>query len=290
MRLLKFLGTGRFLPYWLLLPTLAFLLIFFLLPLVHALGLSFRTPEGIFTTEFFLRAVRDVRFLDALKYTFLLSVVIVPIQVVTAFLISLLVNTGFKGSRFLLYICVLPLGVADIAAGLIWLSIFTHRGYLNSILYFLGIIERPVHFLSWQTPELIFLAIVLTEHWRATAIVLVILIAGLQMISKEYLEAAGVLGARPWQKFLYITLPMLKPSLQSALIVRTIFALQMFAVPLALGGVIIPVLAGEAYLWQAVHFNHHVAAAYAVFLMISSVSMILLYLRFLRTRREEVRT
>ena len=139
-------------------------------------------------------------------------------------------------------------------------------------------------------PELVFLTIVIAEHWRATAIVLVILVAGLQMISKEYLEAAEVLGARPWQRFLHVTLPLLKPSLQSALIIRLIFALQMFAVALALGGIIIPVLAGESYFWFALHFNHHVAAAYAVLLMVISAIMTGLCFRFLRTRGEAVWT
>ena len=290
MRLRRFLGTDTLLPYWLLLPTLAYLLILFFLPLVSAIGLSFRTPEGHFTMDFFMRMVRDARFFDALKYTFLLPLVIVPIQIVTALLISLLINTKFKGSRFFLYTCVLPLGIADLAAGLIWLSIFTHRGFLNSILYLTGIIERPIHFISWMDPELVFLTIVIAEHWRATAIVLVILVAGLQMISKEYLEAAEVLGARPWQRFLHVTLPLLKPSLQSALIIRLIFALQMFAVALALGGIIIPVLAGESYFWFALHFNHHVAAAYAVLLMVISAIMTGLCFRFLRTRGEAVWT
>ena len=100
MRLRRFLGTDTLLPYWLLLPTLAYLLILFFLPLVSAIGLSFRTPEGHFTMDFFMRMVRDARFFDALKYTFLLPLVIVPIQIVTALLISLLINTKFKGSRF----------------------------------------------------------------------------------------------------------------------------------------------------------------------------------------------
>lgn len=290
MKLHKLLGTDTLLPYWLLLPTLAYLFFLFFLPLVSAIGLSFRTPEGHFTLDFFRRMIGDVRFFDALKYTFLLPLVIVPLQIITALLISLLVNTKFKGSRFFLYICILPLGIADLAAGLIWLSIFTRRGFLNSILYFTGIIERPIHFISWMYPELIFLIIVIAEHWRATAIVLVILVAGLQMISKEYLEAAEVLGARPWQRFLHVTLPLLKPSLQSALIIRLIFALQMFAVALALGGVLIPVLAGESYFWFTLYFNHHVAAAYAVLLMAISVIMTGLCFRFLRSRAEAVQT
>ena len=92
----------------------------------------------------------------------------------------------------------------------------------------------------------LFLGIVLAEIWRATAIVLVILVAGLQLIPKEYAEAAEVFGATPWRRFTNITLPLLKPSLQSALILRTVLAFEVFAVVYAFGGRNFPVITGEA--------------------------------------------
>ncbi len=285
----KLLGTDTLLPYWLLLPTLAFIGVFFLTPLVKAIILAFRSDSGTLTLEYFRRMVADTRFLDALKYTFLLAITIVPIQVVTALAMALLVNTGFKGSRFFLYLFALPLGISDLAAGLIWLSVFTQHGFLNSVLYHLGVIQRPIYFISYQNIGLTFLAVVVAEHWRATAIVMVILVAGLQMISKDYLEAAEVLGARGWKKIWYVILPLLKPSLQSALIIRTIFALQTFAVVLALAGDIIPVLAGEAYFWHFLYHNSHIASAYAVLLMAISIAMTWGYLRFLRSRMEVIR-
>lgn len=286
-RLRKFLGTDTLLPYWLLLPTLAFIGVFFLMPLFKAITLAFYGEDG-FTLGYFERMISDVRFFDALKFTVLFAVTIVPLQLVTALAMALLLNSGVKGSRFFLYMFALPLGIADLAAGLIWLSIFTHRGFLNSILYTLGIIERPIHYLSYRNISFTFLSVVAAEHWRATAIVMVILVAGLQMISKDYLETAEVLGARGWKKIWYVVLPLLKPSLQSALIIRTIFALQTFAVVLALAGQITPVLAGEAYFWHFLYRNPHVASAYAVLLMAMSIGMTWIYLRYLRSRREVI--
>ncbi|KUK26773.1 MAG: Binding-protein-dependent transport systems inner membrane component [Acetothermia bacterium 64_32] len=276
------------LPYWLLLPTLAFIGVFFLMPLFRAIGLAFYGDSG-FTLDYFKQMISDVRFIDALKFTFLFAITIVPLQVITALAMALLLNTGVRGSRFFLYLFAIPLGISDLAAGLIWLSIFTHRGFLNSILYALGVIEKPIHYLSYQNVGFTFLSVVAAEHWRATAIVMVILVAGLQMISKDYLEAAEVLGARGWKKIWYVILPLLKPSLQSALIIRTIFALQTFAVVLALAGQITPVLAGEAYFWQFLYRNSHVASAYAVLLMAISIAMTWVYLRYLRPRREAIR-
>ena len=284
----RLLETDTLLPYWLLLPSVAYLVVFFVLPLSQAFLLAFRTDDGQLTLKFFERMVNDAKFKDALKYTFLLTVIVVPIQLATALVIALLVNTGFRGSRLFLYLCAIPLGISDLAAGLVWYSIFTGRGYLNSVLYSLGIIDKPFHFLSYENIPWMFGAIVAAEHWRATAIVLVILIAGLQMISKDYLEAAEVLGAGRLKKLWYVVLPLLKPSLQAALIIRTIFAFEVFAVVIALAGDLIPVLASESYWWYALYRNLHVAAAYGVLLMALSITVTWGYLRFLRTR-EEVR-
>jgi len=165
---------------------------------------------------------------------------------------------------------------------------FTQHGYINSFLCALGLIDKPIYFLTPQNLGWVVGAIVLAEHWRATAIVLVILVAGLQMISRDYLEAAEVFGARPWQKLWHVTLPLLKPSLQSALITRTIFALQTFAVAVALGGRMVPVLAGQAYFWYRLYRNPNVASTYALLLMVISLLLTWGYLRFLRPR--EVRS
>jgi multiple sugar transport system permease protein len=285
----RLLRTDTLLPYWLLLPSVVYLIIFFVLPLSHAFLLSFRTDDGQLTLEYFKRMVNDVNFLKALKNTFLLTIIIVPVQIATALAIALLINTGFRGSHFFLYICAIPLGISDLAAGLIWFSIFTGHGYLNSLLYSLGIFNKPFYFLSQGHLPWTFGAILAAEHWRATAIVLVVLVAGLQMISKDYLEAAEVMGASRLQRLWYVILPLLKPSLQAALIIRTIFAFEVFAVVIALAGELVPVLASQSYWWYALYRNLHIAAAYGVLLMVLSVLVTWGYLRFLRTKEETLR-
>jgi multiple sugar transport system permease protein len=193
-----------------------------------------------------------------------------------------------KGRDLVLWVLTIPLGISDLAAGLAWLALLQNTGYLNSALYALGIIQGPVGWLSQETPVALFFAIVLAELWRATAIVLVILIAGLQLIPKEFSEAAEIFGAKPWTRFTRITLPLLKPSLQSALILRTVLAFEVFAVVYALGGRNFPVLAGEAYVWQNDNQNYGVAAAYAVLIMAISLAATAVYLHVLRTRPEQL--
>jgi multiple sugar transport system permease protein len=199
---------------------------------------------------------------------------------------SMMLQKISRGRDLVLWIWSIPLGISDLAAGLVWLSVLQDRGYLNSLLFAAGIIEGPTNWLSYEHPISLFVGVVLAEIWRATAIVLVILVAGLQLIPAEYAEAAEIFGAKPWTRFRKITLPLLKPSIQSALILRTVLAFEVFAVVYALSGRNYPVIVGEAYAWQQVNQNNGVAAAYAMLVMAISLVATLVYLRVLRVRPE----
>lgn len=276
------------LPYALLLPTLLFLAVFFVYPMVQALLLSVRAADGGFTLAHFRAMAGDSYFTAAIRNSLLLTAIIIPIQVVLALVIALLVNARFAGHQGFLYICAIPLGISDLAAGLVWLSVFTERGYLNMLLQRLGLIAQPLTFLSYEHPAWLYGVIIVTEVWRATAIVMVILVAGLQLIPKDYFETADVFGATGWKKLRHVTLPLLRPSLQTALIIRTILAFQLFATVIALAGRVLPVMAGEAYFQYTLYRNPSVASAYAVLIMVTSMTITVLYLRLLRPREAEV--
>ncbi len=178
----------------------------------------------------------------------------------------------------------MPIAISDLAAGIVWLSIFTDRGYLNSLVATLGLTRDGFPFLSYEHPVSLFFAVVVAETWRATSLVMVILVAGVQVIPKDYGEAAEVFGAGFWQRLRYVTLPLLRPSLQVALILRTILAFQVFAVAVALAGRNFPVLASEAYNWSTTLTNRNIAAAYALVILVFSLLNTGIYLRALRGR------
>jgi multiple sugar transport system permease protein len=146
----------------------------------------------------------------------------------------------------------------------------------------MGLIDKPVNLLTFLNPGIVFLAIMLAEIWRATAIMLVILVAGIGLIPKEYYEAAEVFGASKWKQFLRITLPLLRPSLQTALVLRVILAFEIFAVVAALGGTLFPVLMGETYNYQFDLLNSGAAAAMALIILAISIGFTLIILRVLR--------
>ncbi len=275
----------KYLPYILIAPSLAYLLFFIGYPLAQGLYLAF-TENGAFSLENieYLLNSPFSKFWEALTDTFLLVLVIIPIQVAIALGLAMLFNMKFWGRNTALYLVILPLTISDVAAGLIWYSMLSTNGFFNKLLMNIGLIKEPIYFFGYEYRPMEFLAIVLTEVWRATAIVFVILFAGLQMISQDHIEAAEVFGANVWQRLRYIVFPMLKPSLQAALIIRTLFAFQIFGVVWVLAGRDIPVLAGEAY-YEQVQLRHTgVAAIYALIIAAISVTIGYIYIKLFRAQ------
>jgi multiple sugar transport system permease protein len=243
------------------------------------------------TLDYVKRMIHDRNFSRALRTTVLLIVLILPVQFTLAIIMSLVLQSRLKFNTIWLYIYAIPLGISDLASGLVWYSVFTQRGFVNSFLQQLGLIDKQYVFISSPHKQWIIIAIVLAEVWRATSIVMVIVVSGLQAIPTEFLEAGELFGANLWQRLRHIILPMLKPSLQVALILRTILAFQVFAVVVAIsGGEVVTVLANETYRWYdiATYNNPNVAAAYAGFIMLLSLGVSVIYLRTVRTQEEKV--
>ena len=280
------MGRHRLAPYLLIAPSLLFLLLLFFVPLIQTVALAFQTSTGLGLGKFD-QMVGDLDFITAIKDTFGLVVVVVPLQLALALGMAMMLRKVRFGRDLVLWIWTIPLGVSDLAAGLAWLSILTERGYLNTVLFHLQLISRPESWLTYETPTALFFAIVIAELWRATAIVFVILVAGVQLVPAEYEEAASVFGATAWQRFRRVTLPLLRPSIQTALILRTVLAFEIFAVVLAIGGTNFPVLISQAFIWQNQNQDYGVAAAYAVLIMAITLAATLFYLLALRPRAGE---
>jgi multiple sugar transport system permease protein len=275
------------LPYALILPTVAYLGLFFAWPMVQAFELAFRVGED-WTLEPFRRMRADTNFDEALEFTLLLVVVIVPIQFVLALVMALIANSKLRGRSLFLAVFILPLAISDLAAGLVWQSLLTERGYLNTVLQEFGLVEQDRIWLDPTQPNSLLIAIVVAELWRSTAFVMVIFLAGLQGIPHEYTEAAEVFGAGFFQRVRQVILPMLKPSIQVALLFRIIFAFEAFAVVIAIAGRAESTLATEAWRWQAEYFDSNVAAAYSALILVLSLVSAGLVIGLLRTKKAQM--
>lgn len=246
-----------------------------------------RGTSGEFTTRFIEKMMESRFFGPAWQTTLLLMALILPIQFMLAIVMALVIHARVKATSLFLYAYSLPMGMSDLAVGILFFSMFTGNGLINSVLEGLGIIDDPKAFLTADTRNWIIAAIVLAEIWRSTSIVMVIIVSGLQAIPDETLEAAEVFGASYWQRFRFIMLPLLRPSMQVAFILRTILAFQVFAVVIALGGGdVVTVLANETYRQYFALRNNNVASAYAVFILLLSMASSFFYLRAMRSQGE----
>lgn len=265
--------------YLLIAPSVVFMALLFGWPMISGILQAFESPSGL-TTAHVRRMTGDPAFSSAVRNTLLLILVLLPLQFLLALVMAFLLQARPRGQSLYFYLWAIPLAVSDLAAGLVWLSIFTDRGYLNSLRDRLG--ADAVPWLSYENYGSMFAAVLVAELWRATSLVLVIVVSGMQGIPKDYDEAASVFGASYAQRLRHVWLPLLKPSLQVALILRTILAFQTFAVAQALTGQDFPVLVGETYRWYTALQNPNVASALALVIMAVSMATAVIYLKTLR--------
>jgi len=268
-----------FLP---LVPSTIYLALFIGYPLVQSLYWAL-APSGSSGEIPLITIVTSKRFVELLGNTLLLVATIVPLQFALALAATLLFAESFRGKEIALYFFVLPLAISDVAAALLWYTMLSPRGFLNKLLLELGAISQPIQFFGYAFRHMEFLAIVLCEVWRATAIVFVNLYAGYQMIDRELIEASEVFGLSFAQRLRYIILPLLKPSIESALLIRTLFALQTFAPVLILAGLDIPVLATETFYVYAQMFDAPRASAWALLIGIFTFVISSVYVYILKT-------
>jgi multiple sugar transport system permease protein len=273
-------------PYLLLAPAAIFMAVFFVLPLVQSLFIAFQTPEQHWTLDNIRTMVQNGDFPLAVRNTLILMALIIPIETCIALVMAVIAQGRLRAQNWFLYIWSIPLAISDLAAGIVWLSIFSFHGYFNSTLQDLHLLKVPVYFLAYNNLPSLIAAMVIAEVWRSISLVMVVLLSGLQAIPKEVLEAAESLGASGWQRFRHVTLPLLKPTIQVALIMRTTAAFSVFAAILALGGGTFHILAGEAYTWISADHNYQLGASYGLLIMALSGATTTFLLVALRTRRE----
>jgi multiple sugar transport system permease protein len=165
-------------------------------------------------------------FWTSVENTLILSVGAVVLQFVLGFSIALcLARSNLRGRNFYLSILLVPMLMPYVAGGLIWLMLLNPtQGIVN---YLLGLAHLPTP--AWlASPTLARVTIILVDSWHNTAWTVFILLSGLLMLPQESLDAAAIDGAGKVQTFLRITLPLMKPVILVALIIRLIASLMTF--------------------------------------------------------------
>jgi multiple sugar transport system permease protein len=223
-------GSDKTLAYLLLAPTVFVLLALSIYPLVHAVSLSLQiTSGGIarWSPQNFVRLFSDQFFIAALGHTLVFAVAALTLEFLLGLALAVLLNRQIHGRSFFRAGLLVPMMLPTVVVGVIWrLMLNPNFGALNGTLKSIGLNTTA---LTWtSTPRLAMFSIIAVDVWQWTPFMFLILLAGLQAIPQEPYEAALIDGSSAWQTFRHVTLPLLKPAILVALLLRTMDLLRVF--------------------------------------------------------------
>lgn len=233
-------------------PTLAFLAIIIIYPLLRAIYLSFQKDQGLDAatglfvsggsaglsnyTHWLLQKCGSVdcppgtigaQFYDALWVTLFFTVVSVVIEVLLGIWFAMIMNRDFKGRGLVRAAILIPWAIPTAVTAKLWFFIFAYDGIANTLIGFVGIAPRLWTSDPWASK----FAIVIADVWKTTPFMALLILAGLQLIPGDVYEAAEIDGASKWQTFVRITLPLVKVPLMVAVLFRTLDVLRIYDLP-----------------------------------------------------------
>lgn len=278
-----------------LLPSLTFVCLFTLLPILESFRLSFYRlilflpwlGQRRVGWENYTDLLTDPVALQSLVTTSIFVLVTVSAELLLGLGMALIMNQAFRGRTVLRAAVLIPWAIPTVVSSQMWRFIFNDRYGLINLFLFGGATSR--YFAPLAEPDYALVAIIIAEIWKTAPFAALIVLAGLQTIPDELYEAASIDGATSWQKFRHITLPSIKPALVLALLFRTIDSLRVFDL------VFVMTQGGPADATNVLQFygykktfaegmiGYGSAIAVAVFLV--SLVLALAYLRMLDTRR-----
>lgn len=231
----------KLVPYLLILPVVIYYILFWVRPVVDVVIGSITDPvtHGL-TLNNFAMVFQDETFWDSFWNTTIIVVISVTLEFFVALALALLINRKFWGSSYFLFFVIIPMALPPVAAAAMWQTGLTPHGWLNSLLIHLGILAegQKIYWLGsydaskWQ----LLLVIILVDAWTVIPSVMIILLAGLQNLPKEAIEAGYVFGGNKLTVLRRITIPMLSSTIQTAVILRLIAAIQIWLIVVLLLG------------------------------------------------------
>ncbi|WP_197061384.1 carbohydrate ABC transporter permease [Halobacillus sp. BBL2006] len=225
------LSSDRKLSGILLTPTLLLLALLTLFPIGYAVYISFSSFDtfgnytGFAGMQNYAKTFTSSIFWNSILVTLLFTALAVGSQIFLGFNLALVMSKDGAAMRYLRWLLIIPMMLSPLVVAIVFkLMLHTEMGIINYMLQSIGI--PKVNFLG--EPVLAFLSLVVVDIWQWTPMVFLIILAGMQSLPKDPFEAADIDGASKWQVIRYVMIPMLKPVLVVALVIRTMDALRTF--------------------------------------------------------------
>lgn len=205
------------LGYWLLLPATILLIFVSIIPFLNGLRLSMMrytlfqpgSEKFVFLENIFNILTQDTEFFSVLGFTFIYTFLVVFISYIIGLVLAIFLNKDIKFKGIFRALVLAPWVVPSAVAATNWIWILNDQiGFVNVFLQNVGLISRPILFLS--DTGIAKITVIMVSAWKSFPFMTIVLLAGLTSIPKELYEAAKIDGAGVFQRFYLITLPLLK--------------------------------------------------------------------------------
>ena len=268
-------------------PAVLVILLVGLFPLIYTLVTGFQNinmfdeDTGFSGLLNYRRLAGDVRFWQSLLHTFIFLAIALPVELVLGLLLALLFLERMPGKQLFIALLVLPVVTSPIIAGAAWRLLFDNRfGPINEIIgWFTG---EPTAILWTVDPTFVYPAILIAEIWQWTPFMFLLLLAGLSNVDSSLMEAAELDGAGFWQTFWHVTLPIIRPVMWIAVLIRGLDLFRLFDVVWALTrggpGTMSETVSIYAYIqgFQQFETSYAAAMAFAIIVLLSILVMMAL--------------
>jgi ABC-type sugar transport system permease subunit len=284
------LGNG-FTPYFLVLPTVLVILAIAAYPILNSIWLSFLdsplSPSAKFVgLSNFVQLFRSSDFRTSIGTTFIFAIISVALETILGLGIALLINGTFPGRGLVRASILVPWAFPTVISAQIWYLMYNDRtGIVSYLLQQIHVLAPGATLL--QSNGGIIAAAIITDVWKTTPFMALLILAGLQTIPTEMYEAADVDGSTRFQQFWTITLPMLSGSLIVALLFRLLAAMGVFDLLYILGGNQVQSVASYSYNYMFTRstFDFASGVTASVVLFITGLLISLLFVLWMRVAR-----
>lgn len=228
-------------PWLFVAPCLIIILLVTIFPTIYSLGLSFTKWEITLPDKPFIglgnyiQLFQDARFRHSILITVIVVVVGVGMELTLGFSLAQMLAAEMKGKRIIVAALLLPVMVMPVVVGYTWRLLWDAQfGPINQIIGW--IIGRPFQYTWLGQTSTAMVAILVTEIWQWTPFMFLVFLSGLATLDPELFEAADIDGASGWDKFRHLTIPLMRPIIIVALLIRGLDALKFFDVIFTLSG------------------------------------------------------
>ncbi len=230
----------------------------------------------------------DPQWWQAVRNTLVFAVVSVGLETVLGLSIALALSTPFRGRGLVRAAVLVPWAIPTVVSAKLWAWMLNDEfGILNHVLLGLGVISVPIAWLA--SPDLALAAVIAVDVWKTTPFMVLLILAGLQMLPQDCYEAARVDGVHPVKVFFRVTLPLLWPALSVAIAFRALDALRIFDLVYVLTSNATSTMSISVYARQQLidfqDIGYGSAASTLVFLTVGLAAIA--YLRLVRLRPGE---